>query len=121
MQSESPLVLPGMEEMFENADNEDFIEDLPGAFIRRYHDTTAFPDSVGDQMRDNGSYILYITFPTKELFADGVHALTCGERKNLVAGSQLASIDAVHLGRRGRCLLDIWKEKMLPKGDSENV
>jgi hypothetical protein len=116
--NESPLVLPGMEDMFENEADEDFVEDLPGAFIRRYHDTTAFPDAAGDQLRDNGSYILYITFPNRELFAEGVLALTNGERKTLVAGSMLASIDAVHQGRRGRPLLDIWKEKMLPKEKS---
>ena len=112
----STMVLPGMEEMFEAGNgNEDFVEDLPGAFIKRYHDTTQFPDASGDQDGENGSFILYITFPTRELFVEGVHALTTGERKTLVSGSTLASIDATHLGHRGRPLLEIWKEKLLPK------
>ena len=117
---DNPMVLPGMEGMFEDKNDEDFIEGPPGAFVKRYFDTTQFPDSTGDQVRENGSFILYITFPTRELFTEGVNALTAGERKVLVPGSTLASIDAVHLGRRGRPLLDVWKEKMLPKEEKSD-
>jgi hypothetical protein len=109
-------VLPGLEEFFEE-DNDEAQEFHSGAPDSRidYFDAMSLPDMPEYQRNAHGnqSYILHILFPSMEEMTRALQALTYGERKSFAKQAKLGTINGVKESKNmGKPFLELWEQHL---------
>lgn len=77
----------------------------------KFFDAARLPDAPGYQPAAQGAltHFMYVLFPDKPTLDRGLAVLSMGARLALAPGKRIATIDALHPGKEGVCLLERWE------------